>query len=128
MKETASKSSWLERLTIADAVFGLIVLAAGIIRFNNLDALPLSDGEAEAALAVWRFWQPGAAQVAVVSPAYFSLTAVLTQLLGFSDTVMRLVPAVFGLGLVILPRFLQRRLGVIGVLAASLLLAVSPLL
>ncbi|HIP70389.1 MAG TPA: hypothetical protein EYH05_03220, partial [Anaerolineae bacterium] len=128
VKETASKSSWLERLTIADAVFGLIVLAAGIIRFNNLDALPLSDGEAEAALAVWRFWQPGAAQVAVVSPAYFSLTAVLTQLLGFSDTVMRLVPALFGLGLVILPRFLQRRLGVIGVLAASLLLAVSPLL
>ncbi len=115
-------------MTVADALFGLVVLAAGIIRFVNLDALPLSDGEAEAALAVWRFWQPGVAQITAVSPAYFSLTAVLTQLLGFSDSVMRLVPAVFGLGLVILPRFLQRRLGAIGVLAASLLLAVSPLL
>ena len=126
--ETADKTGWLARLTVADALFGLVVLAAGIIRFVNLDALPLSDGEAEAALAVWRFWQPGAAQITAVSPTYFSLTAVLTQLLGFSDSVMRLVPAAFGLGLVILPRFLQRRLGAVGVLAASLLLAVSPLL
>ena len=128
VKDTTRERGWLERLTAADALFGLVVLAAGIIRFVNLDALPLSDREAEAALAVWRFWQPGAAQITAVSPAYFSLTAVLTQLLGFSDSVMRLIPAVFGLGLVILPRFLQRRLGIIGVLAASLLLAVSPLL
>lgn len=128
VKETIGKTNWLERLTLADAVFGLIVLAAGIIRFAQLDALPLSDEEARAALAVWQFWQPGAAQVTVISPVYFSLTAVLTQILGFSDVVMRLVPAAFGLVLVTLPRFLQRQLGVMGALTATLLLAVSPLL
>lgn len=119
--------SWWERLTIADGLFSLIVILGGVIRFVNLGHIPLAESEAELALAVWRFWQPGNAEIAISSPAYFGLTALLTQLFGFGDGVMRLVPALFGLALVCLPWLLRRRLGEAGALVACTFLAISPL-
>ncbi len=122
------KTNWLARLTIGDALFGLIVLGTAVFRFFNLGTIPLADGEAVQALAVWQFWLANTAEiVSVGSPAYFTLTALLTQLAGFSDATMRIVPVLFSLGVVVLPRFLQHRLGVVGVLVTTLLLAVSPL-
>lgn len=102
------------------------------MRFVNLGRLPLSPAEAEAALGVWQFWQPGAlaegaTAVAVQSPVYFTLTALLSQLFGFGDGVMRAVPALFGVGLTLLPWLLRQRLGTVGALVASWLLAISPL-
>jgi predicted membrane-bound mannosyltransferase len=61
-----------------------------------------------------------------VSPAYFSLTALLMPLFGDSDVVVRLVPAIFGVATVCLPWLWRTRLGTVGALIASLLLAVSP--
>ncbi|HRQ41156.1 MAG TPA: glycosyltransferase family 39 protein [Chloroflexota bacterium] len=120
--------SWWERLTVADGLFVLIVLAGGVMRFVNLGRIPLAESEAELALAVWRFWQPGSsADIIPGSPAYFTLTALLTQLFGFSDTVMRLIPALFGLALVGQPWLLRRRLGDAGALVACVFLAISPL-
>ena len=120
--------SWLSRLTVADGLFLTIVAAAAVMRLVNLGRIPLPPAEAESALAVWQLWQPQPLTAAIGSPAYFTLTALLTQLLGFSDAVMRLVPALFGLGVVWLPWLLRARLGTIGALLTSLLLAVSPLL
>ena len=118
----------LERITIGDALFALIVLGAAVFRFYNLGIIPLNDAEALKALSVWQFWLPGTLEATNVgSPAYFSFTAPLTQIVGFSDSTMRVIPAIFGVALVILPRFLQHRLGVIGVLVSALLLAISPL-
>ncbi len=124
-----NKSNWLARVTIGDALFALIVLGTAVLRLYNLAAIPLADSEALQALAVWHFWQPsGMADAAGIgSPLYFALTAPLSQLVGFSDVTMRLVPAFFGIALVVLPRFLQHRIGAVGVLVASLALAVSPL-
>ncbi len=115
------------RLTIGKALFGLVALAASVLRLTNLGHIPLSPTEAEAALAVWRFWQPGQAALAPASPAYFTLTAVLTQIFGFSDAVMRLVPALFGVALALLPWLLRRRLGAVGALVTAVFLTISPI-
>ncbi len=118
---------WLSRLTVADGLLGLVLLAAALLRLANLGHLPLSDAEATQALAVWQFWQPGTAVLPPGSPAYFSLTAWPTQLFGFGDNIMRVVPALFGVGLVYLPWLLRHRLGTQGALVTAVLLAISPL-
>ncbi len=120
-------AGWLSRLTVADGLLAMILLAAAILRLAGLGQLPLSDAEATQALAVWQFWQPGTAVAAVGSPAYFSLTSPLTQLFGYGDAVMRFIPALFGLGLVYLPWLLRHRLGTQGALVTAVLLAISPL-
>ncbi len=129
---THNEQSWLHRLTIADGLFLLVGVAAILLRFVNLGRLLLSPAEAEAALGVWRFWQPGglvgdATAVTVQSPVYFTLTALLSQLFGFGDGVMRAVPALFGVGLALLPWLLRHRLGNVGALVTSWLLTISPL-
>lgn len=119
--------SRLQRLTVADGLLALVLVLAGVMRFVGLGQLPLATAEAELAWAVWRFWQPGSEALALSSPAYFTFTALLTPILGYGDAVMRLAPALFGLGLVCLPWLLRQRLGNVGALAASVFLAVSPL-
>jgi hypothetical protein len=116
-----------ERTTIAHALLGLILLAAGMMRLLELGKLPLSPAEAEAALAVWQFWQAKEMTVVPTSPAYFLLTLLITPVLGFSDATVRLVPALAGLALVALPWLLRRQIGTVAALTGSLLLAVSPL-
>lgn len=117
----------LARITVEHVLYGLAVLVAAVIRLVGLANIPLSPAEAVEALSVFDFWQPGATAVVSGSPAYFSLTSLLTQVLGFSDGVMRLVPALFGLALPLLPWFLRHRLGSIGALVTSFLLAFSPI-
>lgn len=117
----------LLRLTVADGLLLIVAFLAGLMRFIGLGRLPLSPTEAGEALAVWAFWQPNVSAATVGSPAYFSFTSLLLPLLGDSDAVMRLVPALFGWGLVLLPWLLRRRLGTVGALLTSLLLAASPL-
>lgn len=123
----SESASWWERLTIADGLFVLVLVLGTVIRFVNLGQIPLAEREAELALAVWQFWQPGQDALAISSPAYFTFTSLLTQIFGFGDGVMRLVPAVFGLGMVCLPWLIRHRIGNIGALVACSFLAISPL-
>jgi hypothetical protein len=115
------------QLTIADGALLLIGAIAAVLRLVNLGRPPLSPAEAEAALTVWQFWLPGQADLVIGSPAYFTLTGLLTQVLGFSDWVMRLVPALFGVGLVLLPWLLRKQLGEAGMLATAVFLTISPI-
>ncbi len=117
-------------VTMEHLLFGIVLLLAAILRLARLDAIPLSPLEAGEAWRVWAFWQPAAdfPDTLPGSPAYFSLTALLTQILGFADPVMRLVPALFGVATVWLTWWLRPLLGRAGVLVAALLLAVSPTL
>lgn len=119
-------SRWSAGITIADGIAAVIGLAAAIMRFVNLGKLPLSPAEAAEAWSVWQFWQPGGAGGSA-SPAYFSLTSPLLLLLGDSDAVMRLIPALAGLAVVLLPWLRRRRLGTIEALTAVTLLAISPI-
>lgn len=121
-----SQSNFITRLTVEHLLYGLLVLLAAVIRLSGLNNIPLSPAEATEALSVYQFWQPGVVAVVSGSPAYFSLTSLLTQVLGFSDAVMRLVPALFGMALPLLPWFLRHRLGSVGALITSLLLVLSP--
>lgn len=126
-QETNETNDWLSQITVADAGLGLVVLLAAILRLIGLGQLPMSPNEAQAALSVWQFWQNTPMTVTAVSPAYFSFTALFSQVAGFSDATMRVMPALFGLGLVALPWLLRRRLGVIGAGVLSFMLAISPL-
>lgn len=128
IREIEEREARLVRgLTVAAGLLLLVGGLAAVLRLANLSAVPLSPGEAEEALAVWRFWQPESSGPAFdYSPTYFSLTSALMLVLGDGDGIMRLVPAFFGIALTLLPWFWRRSLGVTGALTASLLLAVSP--
>lgn len=126
-QETAVLDEWVSRLTIGHGVLWLILLVTAVSRFTNLAAAPLSPTEAETAWGVWQSWQPDLTDFPIPSPAYFTLTGLLSQLVGFTDATMRLVPALFGVGIVYLPWLLRSRLGHTGALMTSLLLAFSPL-
>ena len=114
-------------LTVAGGLLLVVGALAAILRLANLGAVPLSPGEAQEAFAVWRFWQPEAAGITFdYRPAYFTLTSLPMMVLGDRDATMRLIPALFGVALTLLPWLWRRYLGVTGTLTASLLLAVSP--
>ncbi len=116
----------MTRLSIADGLYLLIVIAGAFIRLTSLNTSPLSPAEATQALAIWQLFEPGQMMSSIDSPAYFTFTSILAAFLGSSDVVMRLVPALFGLGIIALPWLLRRQIGYIGALTAALLFAVSP--
>jgi predicted membrane-bound mannosyltransferase len=117
----------LARLSVADGLYLLVVLAAAVIRLTALGQIPLAPTEAKEALAAWQFLQVGQSIVEFDSPAYFTLTALLLPFFGTSDVTARMVAVLFGLGLVLLPWFLRDQLGRIGALVTAALFAVSPL-
>ena len=122
-----SFASSLARVTPEHIAYMGIAVLAAVLRFADLGLAPLNPGEALEALAIWDLWLPGGAAAMPGSSAYFAVTAPLTQVAGFADSVMRFVPAVFGFALVLTPWFLRHRSGRLGALIAALLLAVSPM-
>ena len=125
--ENTVAGSWWAGITAADGLYLLVVAAAAVMRLSELGTIPLSPTEAKEAFGVWQYLQPDSTAFFIGSPAYFTLTTFLTSFLGVSDTIMRLVPALFGLGFICLPWFLRRQLGQAGVLITAALLTVSPL-
>ena len=120
-----------EPLTLAHLLHTAVVALAALLRLAQLGQSPLTPAEAREALAVWGAWQSATIvpePFLALSPAYFSLTSLLTLFAGFSDTTIRLLPALAGIALVALPFALRRELGGIGALVAALGLALSPTL
>jgi len=115
-------------LTVEQAAWAVVGLLAAAVRLAGLGIRPLSTAEATQALAAFRFTE-GAAQTAPAGtlPALFTANAVGFTLFGANDASARLLPALAGLILVLLPYGLRHRLGRGGALAAALLLAFSPL-
>lgn len=110
------------------ALLLLILVAAAVLRFGYLDALPLQADEAQQALIAWQPWQVSGISLATASasPAYFLFTTVVFAFFGASDAAARMAPAIFGMITVLLPWLWRKRLGTGGALAVSALLAVSP--
>ncbi len=125
--DLAAGKSQSARIHFASGLYLLTMAAAAIMRLTELGKIPLSPVEASEALAAWQLAQPGSTALSIGSPAYFTLTSLLFPLLGVSDTVARLVPALFGIALVSLPWLLRRQLGIAGALVCAALLAASPL-
>lgn len=115
-------------LTLADGLMIVIGLLAAWLRFGDLAGLPLSAAEAQAALAAHNFWTANAPVIPPASPAYFSFTGLIMGLGAGGDAAARFVPALFGVLTVLLPWLWRGRVRPIAWLAASLFMALSPLL
>ncbi|MCJ7703827.1 MAG: hypothetical protein MUO62_19790 [Anaerolineales bacterium] len=89
----------------------LYVLAFGLalgVRLLNLGKAPLSDFEAGWALQSWKAVQGQPLDIGP-NPGYFSLTTLVFYLLGSSNSLARLWPALFG-GLIVLAPWSFRRI------------------
>ncbi len=120
------EGAW-QGLTLEAVISAALVLSAAFVRFYALGRWPLLHGEATQALAAWRFLNAQAMGVRPV-PALFDGALVGFFALGASDAVARALPAALGTGLALVPIALRRRLGAVGALAATFLLAFSPIL
>lgn len=115
------------QITLGELLFAGVVLLAAVIRLFDLGGPLLTPSEAEMAWSAWAFWQPDSAILAEGSPLYYSLTRLMAPVLGFNDATVRLVPALFGVGVVVMPWLWRDQIGAMGALVSGLLLAVSPL-
>ncbi len=96
------------------------------LRLHALGRWPLLDGEAGLAWAAWRFARGLPANLRGHSPLLFNLNAALFYVTNGSDALVRLTSALFGAFMVLWPYGLRERLGRVGALAASYLIALSP--
>ncbi len=121
-----AKNSLFSRITIETALYGALLLASLALRLIDLDARPLSSAEAARALGAWQLAQ-GHEPASVGSPLLTHGTALVFFLFGANDFTARLLPALFGAVVALLPYFWRERLGRGGAFLAAVLLAVSPL-
>lgn len=125
----AAPSAVSQRRVIEAIALGLIVLLAAGLRFYRIDAQSLWYDEGNSARIAERSIQlilEGAAGD-IHPPLYYLLLSLWRSVFGASETALRSLSAVSGIGLVALAWGLGRRLfGIRAGLAAAALLAVSP--
>jgi len=114
--------SWL---TVEVGLYLLFIALGTALRLWGLGQRPLSSEEADLAYQAWRFYQ-GVGGDPKGSPFLFHANAFSFLLFVESDYVARLIPALAGSALVGLPYLLRSRLGRVGALLVSALLAFSP--
>jgi len=118
------------RITTETALYGLIFIAAVVSRFWDLGSRALHHDESLHAYFSWLYATGGGYihDPLMHGPFLFHVTALAFLLLGDSNATARVTPALFGVGIVMLPYLLRgpRQLGRWGALAASALLLVSP--
>ncbi|MGB5931969.1 MAG: flippase activity-associated protein Agl23 [Anaerolineae bacterium] len=114
--------SWL---TVEVGLYLFFIALGTALRLWGLGQRPLSPEEADLAYQAWRFYQ-GLGGDPMGSPLLFHATALSFLLFGPSDYGARLIPALAGSALVGLPYLLRSRLGRVGALLVSALLALSP--
>ncbi len=90
-------------------LFGLAFLVAILVRLFQLGALPLSDYEAEFALQAMNITR-GLKPVLGAQPGYVLLTTPLLYIFGSTNFMARLIPALAGSLLVLLPLLFEHRL------------------
>jgi len=114
--------SWL---TVEVGLYLFFIALGTALRLWGLGQRPLFPEEADLAYQAWRFYQ-GLGGDPMGSPLLFHATALSFLLFGPSDYGARLIPALAGSALVGLPYLLRSRLGRVGALLVSALLAFSP--
>lgn len=114
---------------------GALLLAGVALRLAALGWLPLTPEESISALRAAEltplgsaFWDPATTPASTAAPAYLHPTAALMGTMGARDSVARMIPALAGIGLLLLPLLLIRRMGWLRLLVALPLLAISPTL
>ncbi len=123
MTVAASKTKTQASLSLEVLLYGLVVLLSVWLRLARLDLYPLTNHEAEHALAA-----SSLAESPSDSPAHRVLTSLAFSLSGESDSAARLAPAIAGVALVLTPVLLRRQIGRGPAFLCALLLAISPIL
>lgn len=123
----SSQSTWQVAISIETLAYVCVFALALVLRAFRLGAAPLSASEAHQALAAWHLLNPGApAAGGVESPLLFAGAFASFAVAGVSNAAARLLPLLGGLGLVLTPLLLRRRIGRLPALAAVAWLALSP--
>lgn len=112
-------------LSLEVLLYALVVLLAMWLRLARLDLYPLTDREAEHALAAGT---SGEAFAASGSAAHRTLTSLVFTLGGESEAAARWAPALAGVALILTPTLLRRKIGRGPAFLSALLLAISPVL
>ena len=112
------------KVTIEVALYVALALVGLFVRLLALGDAPLSSVEARQALASWNFFS-GKPDAFTGSPLLFTGNVMLFALFGANDTMARLLPALCGGALVLLPALLRRELGRVGALVTSALFVFS---
>ncbi len=110
------------KLTVEIGLYAIVATLALALRLYRLGLAPLSTGEAMLSVAALR----GTATPTGASPLLYWVNAFLFSTFGAGDTLARLLPALAGSVLVLLPALMRERIGRVGALGAAALLAISP--
>jgi len=124
-ESTDDRTRALPRVTIEVALYAALALGALCLRIIGLGNAPLTSDEARQALTSWNFIN-GKADAFIGSPLLFTANALFFALFGANDALARLLPALAGTALVLVPALWRRELGRLGALVTSALLVVSP--
>jgi uncharacterized protein (TIGR03663 family) len=125
-------ASMLENKRISSRIeryLPFVVIAIAIaIRFYNLDLRPFHHDESVHAHFSYLLLKQGTYKYDPLwhGPFQYYLTAVLYRLFGDSEWISRMMPAIFGVGLVALPFTLKKYLGFKASFITAFLLAISP--
>jgi len=116
----------LSRFTVEQGLYVLIGVVAACLRFGGLGQWPLLTKELSHAVPALMAAQGKSGTALGYSPLLYTADLLAFVTVGASDAVTRILPALFGTVLVILPYFLRPVLGRVGSLAVSICLALSP--
>ena len=118
------------RITWGGALYVALIVFILMTRLWDLGSRAYSHDES---IHAWESWKLVTGQGYTHSPTYhgpfaYHFTALFFALFGDNDVTGRLGAAIFGIALTILPLGLRKWLGTKGLLATTLLMAVSPVL
>lgn len=119
-------------VSVETVLWLLAAAGAGLLRLGALGWPPLPDPEAAEALATLSrnlarspFWPSGVAGLGS-SASYQSLTGWVFSGFGPTDAAARVIPALFGVFIVLMPLLIRRRIGRSTALFLAAMLAISP--
>ncbi len=117
-------------ITYEGVAYALLIALALWLRVAELDTVPLSQPEAQQAVAAWRTLHPDMPGSAVIpeSPLLLTLHLLTFSLLGASEFSVRILTALAGALLVAIPVLFRDLLGRAQAFLMSLILAFSPVL
>lgn len=115
-------------LTLETACYVALAIVAVATRFWDLGSRAMHHDESQHAYFSWKIYTGSGYSYNPMlhGPFLFHAVALLFFLFGVSDATSRFLPAIAGVGLVLLPIFLRRHLGRTGAVAASTIIAISP--
>ena len=116
--------------TLERALYAGLLMLGVAIRFQGLGARPLSSQESIGAWAAWLVAQGLEGRLLSAAPTDSVLLGALQWitfwLVGASDSLVRLFPALAGSALILFPYFFRARLGRLGALFVAGFLAIDP--